>query len=279
MKHNTLALTGATDPEMIAIRAMLDKHGISHVQATKDGKPVHPGNSYGCDMPELPAGTTLLLIECRPEALSEDQRVFVMDHHRPGDPGYGRGAAEYWEASSLGQLVAYMQNDLGCAVEIKQDMRVVAAMDHSFGAALQGVCPGVNREEVLEAKCEHIGLATGYSSLAVENKTKQFRERLEAASLVLLGECQVRDLRGIDLGVGYSVDLLTAQLAATLLEVPALFCHRDTANGPTKNTLYNAPPEAVQHFMEVWAPAQGLERIYGVPSRGYAGGYLLAAPE
>ena len=278
MGTQIIALLGASDPEMQTINSLLQKACIRAIHATKDGVPVHPGNAYACDFPaEVPLGATLFLVECEPNEMPEDQEVVVFDHHRPGDPGYGKGPAEYWEASSLGQLLAYMHDELGCAVDIMQDMRVVAAMDHCFGAALQGACPSVSREEVLEAKYEHIARGTGYSPLAVENKTKQFRERLEAAPLVELGGCQVHDLREIDLGVGYSVDLLTAQLAAALLEVPALFCHRDTANAPTKNTLYNAPPEAVQHFMEVWAPAQGLGQIYGVPTRGYAGGYLLGA--
>ena len=33
-------------------------------------------------------------------------------------------------------------------------------------------------------------------------------------------------------------------------------------------------PEQVEYFMELWAPAQGLVNIYGVPARAFAGGYL-----
>src|SRR5690606_25622302 len=32
-------------------------------------------------------------------------RVVVIDHHRPGDPGYGRPPEEFLAASSIGQVI------------------------------------------------------------------------------------------------------------------------------------------------------------------------------
>lgn len=212
----------------------------------------------------LPDGHELMLVECAP-------RVTVADHHNDGDPGHGLVPSEYWRASLIGQLVRILGKEMPVAVTRR--MRIVAAMDHCFGAALRGECPGVSRKEVIAEKERAIAEGTGALKEEVHLLTSLHERLLDGAPEVQFGGCEVRDLRQKDLGVGYSKELLTAQLAAALLEVPALFRHRDTKDGPTKNTLYNASPEAVQHFMKEYAPAQGMERIYGVPTRGYAGGY------
>src|SRR5690606_33702597 len=41
---------------------------------------------------------------CHPELA--DRTVRRIDHHRPGDPGYGRPPSEFLEASSIGQVIA-----------------------------------------------------------------------------------------------------------------------------------------------------------------------------
>lgn len=75
--------------------------------------------------------------------------------------------------------------------------------------------------------------------------------------------------------MGYSLKLLSAQVAATVEGVAVLLQHKDVEGGPVKWSLSGEVlPETVEAFMEGWGPAQGLEKIYGVPSRGYAGGYV-----
>src|SRR5690606_38968626 len=80
------------------------------------GERVHAGNAYAdrCTWysPEQPDPTapgdvagedyTLYCVECAPTARDRVQ----IDHHRPGDPGYGRPPAEFLPASSLGQVIA-----------------------------------------------------------------------------------------------------------------------------------------------------------------------------
>lgn len=119
-------ILGASDPEMEAIERLLTDAGESTMYATADGRRVHPGHAYGgWSMPEA-WGRAVYLVECDPirdghlrrgpgldpdnrERDADDQRpslVRIIDHHRPGDPGYGRPPAEFLPASSIGQVIA-----------------------------------------------------------------------------------------------------------------------------------------------------------------------------
>src|SRR5690606_38859652 len=53
---------------------------------------------------KVPAGSTVYAVECI-DMLPNNWWVRI-DHHRPGDPGYGRPPAEFMAASSLGQVIA-----------------------------------------------------------------------------------------------------------------------------------------------------------------------------
>lgn len=95
-----LWMLGAADPEMQAIEGLLRAAGENVAYAVgSDGKRVHPGNAYQCVAVE---GTHW--VECSPEKGPPEGSV-VIDHHRPGDPGYGRPPEEFLAASSLGQVV------------------------------------------------------------------------------------------------------------------------------------------------------------------------------
>ncbi|MFW6156980.1 MAG: hypothetical protein ACOC7J_06655, partial [Armatimonadota bacterium] len=101
-----IAILGASDPEMQAIRGLLEESDIPIIQATADGRPVHPGSAYRADPVTVPDGSTVWRIECEPAAIHGANKIVVIDHHRPGDPGYGRPPAEFLSASSLGQVIA-----------------------------------------------------------------------------------------------------------------------------------------------------------------------------
>lgn len=101
-----LWILGASDPEMEAIEALLREAGEEVQYACgPDGRRVHPGGAYRATLPAVAPGTTIYLVECdgtRPEGAE----VIVIDHHRPGDPGYGRQPEDFLPASSLGQVIA-----------------------------------------------------------------------------------------------------------------------------------------------------------------------------
>jgi hypothetical protein len=108
-------ILGAPDPEMAAIESLLRECGETIVHAVDaTGQRVHPGNAYRADCPpDLQGGMgeifdTVYRVECAwdPSWESLACPVTTIDHHRPGDPGFGRPPSEFLSASSLGQVIA-----------------------------------------------------------------------------------------------------------------------------------------------------------------------------
>lgn len=262
-----LFILGASDPEMTEIENILSQNGLEHRPATVDGKRCHPGNAYKADAIEVPENVDLVLIECEPVGAQNFVRI---DHHRPGDPGYGLTASEFWEASSLGQLYSF----LGLSNPSQDDL-ILAAMDHCPAAAIRGECPGVSAQEVLNRKILEIAQGTNHDAWEVREKVSLYSSMIESAPEISIGGQSLRDLRSDYLGEGYSVNLLAAQTAALAGSYTVLLKHRDAVGKPEKWSISgHATPELIEAFKDEWAPAQGLTGIYGVPNRGYAGGYL-----
>jgi len=100
---NRIWTLGAPDPEMEEIERLLRQCGEEIIYATgEDGRRVHPGNAYRCPVPAVPEGSTAYAVECI-DVLPEGW--VRIDHHRPGDPGYGRPPDEFLSASSIGQVI------------------------------------------------------------------------------------------------------------------------------------------------------------------------------
>lgn len=115
---NRLWILGAADPEMERIEALLRECGECIVYASRDesGRRVRAAEAYEpyLSMIEPPGGTTwrgssepvVYCVECAaPAGFTAVDDVRVIDHHRPGDPGYGRPPSEFMTASSIGQVV------------------------------------------------------------------------------------------------------------------------------------------------------------------------------
>lgn len=97
-------ILGAPDPEMEAIESLLRECGETVIYATsEDGRRVHPSNAYRCPVPEVPEDSTVYAVECIGELPEEWARI---DHHRAGDPGFGRPPKDFMAASSIGQVIA-----------------------------------------------------------------------------------------------------------------------------------------------------------------------------
>src|SRR5690606_28911148 len=97
-------LLGAPDPEMEMIEGLLRECGETVVYATTgDGERVTAATAYRCPVPAAPEGATVDAVECIDVLPDGWVRI---DHHRPGDPGYGRPPSEFLAASSIGQVIA-----------------------------------------------------------------------------------------------------------------------------------------------------------------------------
>jgi len=118
MSRSRLWILGAPDPEMEAIERLLTAAGEAVLYATADGRRVHPGSAYRADPVDFGGADSVpalvYLVECEPSMVLDsspvdgpkDIRTVTIDHHRLGDPGYGRPPEEFLEASSIGQVVS-----------------------------------------------------------------------------------------------------------------------------------------------------------------------------
>lgn len=192
---NRLWLLGADDPEMRAIENLLHECGerVAHA-LDANGARVVPSGMYLAAGPWPAEGTeATYLVECAWAGVGSvpkaHGRVVQIDHHRPGDVGFGRPPAEFLQASSLGQVVAELarlgvlpkewkrthqpqpgtpdgcflngidrttwmvreaESVGGRAVYIPAGIALIAAADHCLGAAYKGECPGVAPADLLE---------------------------------------------------------------------------------------------------------------------------------
>lgn len=263
-------LLGAPDPEMDEIEKLLIQKGEAFQHAQYEGKRAEPWNAYIADTVEVPADTIVVLIECEPVMFDgQDALIRIIDHHRPGDPGYHLPSEFFWEASSIGQLHKLL--DLG---EPKREHLVLAAMDHCVAQARLGNCPGIEIDEVKTLGIHYIAQGKGLDVATVEQSVRSMYERLLASPLITIGTQNVFDITSSSIGVGYSLDYLCLQEAIVDLGIVALIATKNRQDGPDKIIICGAAtPETIRYFMESWAPANGLADIYGVPVRGYAGGY------
>ena len=193
---NRIFVLGASDPEMNAIEILLGQAGQDFVHASVNGRRVSPRDAYaeptmimaGSVDPAMVIPSVVVTVECDVQ-LPEEWRgadVVVVDHHRPGDPGYGLGPDHFVEASSVGQVISLLAQEgvplpfrhapvpksegagsihrahghwwvetipaLSGVVygeQIPTALVMTAAADHCLAAAYAGKCPGVDPEELL----------------------------------------------------------------------------------------------------------------------------------
>lgn len=274
-----LFILGADDPEMVEIESILRSTGKVFKYALCNGTRVHPGNAYVADPVDTNRGP-LVLIECGPRNLADDvsligmfgaqgPSIFVIDHHQFGDPGFGLSPERFFEASSIGQLYKLLK--LGDPTE---HHLTLAAMDHCMVHARQGKCPGVASEDVKKLSRKYIATRKMVTPEAVEACVETMRVIIVTSPVVTIGTQAIANLTAVPIGVGYSLEYLCILEALADLELAALLASKNQAGEPEKVILYGAAKvETIESFMGSWAPGQGLIKIYGVPKRGYAGGY------
>lgn len=260
-----LFVLGARDKEMDTIESVVKfaKEKLAYAQVAD--RRVSPGEAYQTSLlAPIVSDEPVILVECRPPVSAPC--TVVIDHHRPGDPGYGKLPAEYWEASSLGQVCTLLH------VEPSPELRAIAAYDHCPDAALQGHCPGVDPQAVLRLKVDVISQIGKMSYDDVTRHMESWKRLIETLPRVKIGEVEVVDARGqgaLPLPV-----YIVAQTAALLAHVPILLVQDERRGESTRRKLVlsgsNAPVEA---FLQQWGQQEGLVDLYGDPARGFAGGY------
>jgi hypothetical protein len=251
--NNKYFVLGAPDPEMLTIEGLLKERGIAYGYATLRGRSVQAHEAYRADGTTslIPAGAEIVFVECEVLGLHP---VFIVDHHREGDPGYGLPPSQYLQGSSLGQFLAYM------GIEPTQQHRIIAAADHCLMHAYQGHCPGVTVEELREWRTRSRAAARG---IAEEELSRQ----VQAAGEVLKNAQRIQ-LAGVDVAFIDQVVPEAAEASARA-GVPYAYIKREH-DGRTKAGILSGPPAVIQSWMDNC----GLHNVYGDPQRGFAGGYF-----
>lgn len=314
-----LFVLGAPDPEMAAIERLADRHGHLVAYAAWRGRRVHAGVAYKADdVLDAVLDVSLtpprgpVLVECGfvPAHPIHECAPTLVDHHNPGDPGFGAPPAEYWRASSLGQVCELLEIP---DAEVTDGMRLAAAADHCLAAAYAGACPGVGFDALRTHRLKQRAtwLATGPAA-ATERALHGIGEACKARGLrvpTTEGDIErvlevayeytkekLRDAPRVQLGLDHNWrrEVIDLRDVGSLPELPEVLAQtgqcaiyrmvpragaRDArvkvgiigaGEGSVRGT---APIEA---FLGGWASAQGLVDLYGDPVRGYAGGYESA---
>lgn len=290
-------ILGAPDPEMAAIEAVVRAAGHPVRYATHGGARVRPETAYKADPIDVGDIVALaviaVLVECQPayvidssctvEPMPRDVPCVTIDHHRPGDPGFGRPPAEFLSASSLGQVLLLLAHECGyeqtaftlvgpadakiwhlsawtdgrgnrvggsTGYHVRPEHVLCAAADHCLAAAYRGECPGVDPEALMAWRAESRAEFQKRTVAAVLADVERAREVLRTAPRASLA------------GVEYAV------IHGSVPELPEAAAREGVpfeAHLDGKTVLQAAPAELVAAWMAAHHGA------YGDPARGFAG--------
>lgn len=270
MSTGALWVLGAPDPEMTAIERVLRDHG-ELIAFADDGadRLVTAGGAYRacCEAARGWSGVAYM-VECAVDVLDAlvdgsvdcDCAVYRVDHHRPGDPGYGKGPADFWAASSLGQVCAIL------GIAPTPEYFLIAAADHCLGAAYRGECPGVDPDRLIRWRME-------------QRAALQRRPVAEVLGDFYATTGALR--RAVFEPLAHLADMRRDSPWPELVDA-ATYAGIGYIAGPLRGPdgvkyTCSGSPAQVHAWMAHWAPSQGLVGIYGDPARGFAGAYAPAA--
>lgn len=299
MNNNRLWILGASDPEMSAIEKLLTECGEKFAYGTVGGNRVHPGNAYKCDGYTLDGeyytryAGDLFLVECDGDLYNIDSTPISIDHHRPGDPGFGKPPEEFWAGSSLGQVISTLtgqRDSAATAAVLPQDLVLIAAADHCLAAAYAGKCPGVDVKDVMDFR---IRQRAGFQKRPVA----EVMGDIESTTAVLKSRavqnccCGYYNPPGLpyciqcnsDVDYHYCLPFID-MTDATYPELPEAACRLGISyltcvvepSGRRKTIVGGcATPNEIYSWMD--GQKKLGKEVYGDPVRGYAGAYDVAA--
>ena len=245
-------ILGAADPEMEEIERVVLASG-NHVRYARfQGWRVRAENAYDADdlNAALPPQCERVFVECSVWGLVPHH---IVDHHSPGDPGYGKPASEYLYSSSIGQVLRLLE------LEPTYAQCIIAAADHCPTQAYRGECPGVNPVDLAEWRTASRAQRRGITPPEMEQAIERARESLLKAELI--------DFCGSQIAW---VDERNGEIpeASARFGIPFMYAE-PTKDGRTKMGIMGAAPAIIA----AWMRECGLAKVYGDPARGYAGGY------
>ena len=247
---------GAPDPEMDAIQALLDEHGERFTFAMVGDHRVHAGNAYTATRTrnEIEPGEHVITIECDVRGLRVSR---VIDHHRPGDPGYACSPERYWEGSSYGQLHILM------GLEPTDQARIIAAADHCVTAAYASKCPGVDPLALKQWRLQSRAERRGVPLEVMEKNINEAITRLRQLDRTVIAGHEYAN------AIGH--DIPEVPEASAISGIAVMHVYVEPKSQREKVSVLGGTPEAIRAW-QAWA-STFLADVYGNPNRGYAGGY------
>jgi len=295
---NKIFLLGAKDPEMDMIESILIEHQLNYTYAEADNRRCHPGNSYRAEN-ILDDYDKVIYIESG--TIKNYENTVSLDHHHEGDFGYDKKYHLFLEASSIGQLIKYLIDNELYNVEsvdywmtyciygfmyltdngwfyrksknefipISKKIVLVAAADHSLSEAYKGICPGVEKFDLIEERYLEIASAFNNDIELVKNTM------LKYMSIFSIHSQEILDLRYLDLGTGYSVDYLCLRELAISNDQPVLVKTKDSEDSSERVMFLSLSFDQATDILKNKSFLDfKLDRIFGVPVRGYVGGFI-----
>lgn len=263
-RPHTLVL-GMMDPEMEAVGRLGVAERLNVLWAKKDGELVRYDTMYEADWPEPAPGQ--LWVECSPAAGKAN--IDFVDHHQPGDPGFGGPPDKFWESSSLGQVWGVIRPD----DSPPEGLLIIAAADHCPHAAYIGDCPGIDPGSVIAFSAEQVALSTGRPLKeilqGVYRHIHKFRKYVPSESFG--ATLYTRD------GPPLTEHEWLLFREAALWHGVAVIAPVKTGNDVWVKMAGHTTTELVEEFVRSRGlNGEELERVYGDPHRGYAGGLRVS---
>lgn len=259
---NFLFILGATDPEMVEIKYILDS--LNHDWIQLDCNPRTAYFEFKDQINELIRSNwnkQVVLIECG-NALPHIRvgSEMVIDHHHPAHAASGYSKEHYFNASSIGQLCALLD------IIPTRHQVLVGLVDHNLGEIYRN--PrfwGFEKHEITAFRRQCIQAGTKSTDeqvllqwMIAENR---FADKIGLVDLTEFGQ----------IGQGYCLEYLLHVECAAANGVAFKLLTKDNGDDRLKLVIGNASSEQVESFMDEYKSI--LTGVYGVPSRGFAGGY------
>jgi len=308
--ENILFVLGADDPEMKKIVSFLEILHYNYTFASVSDKRCNSSNSYSAEFFNF-FYETIIYIECNTIEKLHSNKTILIDHHNDGDFGHSLSYDRFLEASSIGQFLKFVLNNdfdyvvnvLGFdmtpsnsfeknttffkdnnwfisvndfSVRIPKDVVLIAGIDHCPSAVYSGLCKGIEVDDLFQLRvlaiAKDLSISLSEISVVLEKYTNIIKKILMADE-----ENGIFDLTHIDLGVGfYSPDYLILRELAISNQMPIAVKTKNTDDAELYKIMFLSLDEnQVKDILNIKKfKSCNLEDVFGVPSRGYAGGFV-----
>ena len=272
MNNKRVFILGAFDPERAAIESYLKRNGeVFYYAAAFNGRAqaitqVFPGNTYQATDIHDAVGNKIVIADHVKVYLHETAIKGIqgetLDHHNGGDAGYGRPIEEAVEASSFGQVADVV------GVELSEEEKIIAAMDHNLQATLSGKVPGIDAVKALKLRAAFLaGRFRITEEEAIESIFAAAKLIEESAENLIFdqGAKGVIDLRHAGPN-GFLADA-ACYMGKTVLH------HQDTRD-PGKVMLSSGDEDLLKQLEEagyLQSEYPEYTQFYGDPARGFLG--------